>query len=242
MSKVLIIRPHELSPPGIVATALDRNAISYQEVNARNGTEIPRNLEQYDGLVILGGSQGVGDHEHAGLIDACKTAVLRFHDKKLPVLGICLGAQIIASAFGATVFKSSRLHLGFREMIGTSNSAQDDLLANIALPQPAFIWHQDEFAIPANATRLLTSSDAPNYGFHIGSVTYGFQCHFEVTQSIIDRMVSGGMAEINKRLGETGAKLVEQLPGIMETELAAAMTFGTTIAERWAQKVKTAAN
>ena len=99
-------------------------------------------------------------------------------DRK-PVLGICLGGQLLARAWGAQVHIGTAPEFGVVTLTPTPEAAADPLLAGATAPVPAMQWHDDTFDLPAGAVPLLTGTACRNQAFRVAEVVYGFQCHFE---------------------------------------------------------------
>ncbi|MDA7940251.1 MAG: type 1 glutamine amidotransferase [Nitrosopumilus sp.] len=129
--------------------------------------------------VILGGPESANDE--APHIAAQKAAVLRWAGLGVPVLGVCLGAQIAASALGARVYRGPE-EFGF----GDVEHWGDPLLGGIPSPFPAFHWHGEGFDLPDGATRLAGSPAYGNQAFRMGSVV-GFQFHLEADEGMVRR-------------------------------------------------------
>jgi GMP synthase-like glutamine amidotransferase len=104
--------------------------------------------------------------------------------KEIPVLGICLGSQLIAKAFGARVYKGPRKEIGFYEDVEFDNTGQSKLFNGIKSPSLVFHWHGDTFDLPRDATRLAHSKDYQNQAIKIGSAV-GIQFHLEIDESTI---------------------------------------------------------
>ncbi len=105
--------------------------------------------------------------------------------RRQPVLGICLGAQLIAKAMGARVYRNAEKEIGWYPVHFTQAAAQDPLLGGVESPQELFHWHSETFDLPAGAVPLASSALCRNQAFHIGNVLYGFQFHLEVTPEMI---------------------------------------------------------
>jgi GMP synthase (glutamine-hydrolysing) len=128
----------------------------------------------------------------------------------LPVLGICLGGQLIARALGAEVKRSPEKEIGWYDLAPTDEAEDDPLLSHLAPAQKIFQWHGDSFAIPDGAVHLASSPGCPNQAFRHGDRTYGLQFHLEVDQPMIERWlrVPDNIAEIAAMDGAASAELI----------------------------------
>ncbi|MEX1109281.1 MAG: type 1 glutamine amidotransferase [Dongiaceae bacterium] len=237
MTSVLALVPDRWDPPDLVGESLAARGIDIHIVYPHEGGRpTPRELDA-DGLVIMGGPQSVTDPAHAALFADMTDLVHQFHDTGRPVLGVCLGGQVVAHAFGAEVRRVGELQFGFVDVRTREDAASDSLFG----PQPGaskiFCWHEDCFALPDNAVWLAEADRVPHYAFRMGPHTYGFQCHFEFTRPTLDKLMERGSYLVPKNLGARGQTLIENLPAELDRHLAAANRFGRGISDRWAALV-----
>ena len=160
------------------------------------GERLPINTA-YDGLIILGGPMNAEDDaQYRHLMDVVRLVQL-FSAEEKPILGICLGAQLIARSFGSRVYQHSAVELGFTPLRVIPSAIADDPLLKSALPsnpEPIHImeWHFDTFDLPERAKLLMSGENCQNQAYRIGNNIYGFQCHFEVNQSILQGWLANG--------------------------------------------------
>ena len=181
MSDILVIRFVSCEGPGYLADFLDTHGISFHVVRIDHHEDIPRSLNQYRGLVLMGGPMSANDDLEwtPGLLNM----VHRAHTSGIPLLGHCLGSQIIARALGAEVTANAVKEIGWHRV--TPNSVLNHgWFAQLNEPFDAFHWHGETFSIPAGATRILSSDACTNQGFVAGN-TLALQCHIEVTETMI---------------------------------------------------------
>ncbi|MFO1067275.1 MAG: type 1 glutamine amidotransferase [Geminicoccaceae bacterium] len=181
--RVLVFQHHPASPAGLIAEEAAARGVGLEVIDAETGCDIPADAMARDGLLILGGAMGANDdHVCAHFPDLLELA-RRFGAAGKPVLGICLGGQLLARAFGGRVHSDRYGEFGFRPTRATAAAATDPLLAGLELPVPLMQWHDDSFDLPADATLLLEGEPCPAQGFRVGRSVWGFQCHLEVTRS-----------------------------------------------------------
>lgn len=136
--------------------------------------------------MVLGGAAHVYDrhgypytpHEEAYLHQAIRQGV--------PYLGMCLGGQLLAHAFGAEVKKLPTVHIGFVRVHFTEEGSHDPLYQGFAGEQQAFQWHEDCFELPQGAVSLAHHSEGFNQAFRYGERAYGLQYHCELTEELLD--------------------------------------------------------
>ena len=175
-------------------------------------------ISRYTGLIVLGGPMNCDQAERyphlSTEIDLIREAI---SDGK-PVLGICLGAQLIARALGARVRKNPTKEIGWYELNPTEAGSKDPLCGKFEASQQIFQWHGDTFELPHGAVHLATSPDCRNQAFRFKHNVYGFQFHLEVDEPMILRWLhtpsmareaeeSGGTDSIDAIRRQTGAHI-----------------------------------
>lgn len=185
-SSILIIRhvPHESA--GTIETFLHQNQISFDYLNAYDNVPIPASLSQYHALIVMGGPMNVDETQKYPFLSG-EIALIQncIRDKKL-VVGICLGAQLIAKALGARVYPGRRKEIGWFPVEWLPEAVQDPVLRGAAAsPRMVFHWHGDTFDLPNGAACLASSAEYPNQLFRYGDSVYGFQFHIEVTADMV---------------------------------------------------------
>jgi GMP synthase (glutamine-hydrolysing) len=156
-------------------------------VNFGRKSHRPVQIERYDGLIILGGPMGVYEadiYPHLREEMAYIQEAVRL-DK--PVLGICLGAQLIAAALGAEVSLHHSREVGWYDLDVTKEGESDLLLGELKGAGRIFQWHQDTFCLPKGAVLLASSEKCSHQAFRVGEKVYGFQFHLEVDEAMIAR-------------------------------------------------------
>jgi GMP synthase-like glutamine amidotransferase len=179
--RVLAFRhgPHENL--GWIGEALGAHGIAYDYTDSYETADEHR-VRDAGALIFLGGSMSVNDdlpfiHRE---VDHIRGAIIRAQ----PVLGICLGAQLIAKALGAPVYKNTVKEIGWAPVTFTSNAQRDPLFAHLS-SETVFHWHGDTFDLPEGAELLASSARCRNQAFRLGDRVYGLQFHLEVTPAMI---------------------------------------------------------
>ena len=197
---VLIIKNIKNEGPGTIEDFLKEKGAEYDIFEIFDcHAEIP-DLRNYSHLVIMGGPMAVyeiDDHSYLNF----ETAMIRvFIKSNKPVLGICLGAQMIAYALGAKVYKGNVEELGWDKVEITEEGMNDPVISNIAVGNShqaeVFQWHGDTFDLPDKAVRLSSSDDYKNQAFRYKNNVYALQFHIEVKPDMIEEWFSN-MSDIN---------------------------------------------
>ncbi|MFQ5699444.1 MAG: gamma-glutamyl-gamma-aminobutyrate hydrolase family protein [Myxococcota bacterium] len=144
-------------------------------------------LAGYEGLVVLGGPMSAYDSLSHPHLDTEVRAIESALGRGLPVLGICLGAQLLARALGARVRPHAHREIGWVEVTPTPAGRRDRLLRHLGEAAPVFQWHGDTFDLPSGAEHLASSRECAQQAFRYGESAYGLQFHLEVDRSLIER-------------------------------------------------------
>ncbi|GCF09743.1 type 1 glutamine amidotransferase [Dictyobacter arantiisoli] len=188
--RVLALQHVAINPPGLVGEALRRHRIPYDIVQVAN--EALPDPTQYSAIVSFGGIQHVyeeGETPYHYIKQEEKmlhTAV----EIGIPVLGICLGSQILAHAFGANVKAQPPAKIGFLEIQFTPEGQQDPIYQGFTNFEQAFHWHGDIFENPAGATLLAHHNSGKHHAFRIGQHAYGLQYHVELTAQMLEHWLN----------------------------------------------------
>jgi len=187
MKKLLVFQhvPHEIL--GTLNPLLKRSGFRIRYVNFARHPDFAPRLDGYDGLVVLGGPMSANDTERLPHLTAEMKAIEEAMKRNLPVLGICLGAQLIARTLGARVYRNAEKEIGWYDVSPTDHAARDPLLGALQPGEKIFQWHGETFEIPHFGLHLAFSPLCANQAFRYGDNVYGFQFHLEVDQRMIHR-------------------------------------------------------
>jgi GMP synthase (glutamine-hydrolysing) len=156
-------------------------------VNFGRHPDAEPDLDGYRGLVVLGGPMNVDEVDQHPHLATEVRVVREAIERGIPILGICLGAQLIARALDARVAPNCEKEIGWYDLEVTSEARRDPLLSHFAETEKIFQWHGDTFDIPRGAVHLASSPACANQAFRYGDNVYGFQFHLEVDEPMIDR-------------------------------------------------------
>ena len=178
MSDVLVIQNTRIESSGYLGELLTRDGFDITSINAKHET-IPN--KKFSLVVILGAPESAND-DFPYLIEEQELIKNSVNDD-IPVLGICLGSQLIAKTFGAKVYTGSTKEIGFYHDLMFSNDSK--LFGGFKNPFTVFHWHGDTFDLPTGATRLALSENYPNQAFQYKSAI-GLQFHLEVNEQMVN--------------------------------------------------------
>jgi GMP synthase-like glutamine amidotransferase len=170
----------------------------------------PPPAEAFDWLVVMGGPMGVSDEEAYPWLKEEKRAIYRAVTAGKRVLGICLGAQLIASVLGGSVYPGPHKEIGWYPLDLTPEGKDDPVGTALAGEGPVFHWHGDTFDIPRGALHLATSRACPHQGFRYEAHVVGLQFHLEMNAAALDGMIRHGASELSE-----GGEFVQTAPQLL---------------------------
>ncbi len=180
----LLVQHVEFERPGIIATQARVHGIPLEIRCIASGDPLPR-FEEISGLIVMGGPMCADDEAAFPNLRAEKELLASAAVTGLPVLGICLGAQLLARALGARVYRCDAEELGFEEVTLTEEGKRDPILGGAGDTLPVCQWHADTFDLPTQAVRLASSPRCPNQAFRVGDRAYAFQFHVEMDDEVL---------------------------------------------------------
>ena len=166
----------------------------------------------HSGVVILGAPESAND-DFSYLKEEMRL-IREIVKKEIPLLGICLGSQLIAKSFGTSVYPGNKKEIGIYHDIEFDN--ESSLFSGIKSPATVFHWHGDTFDLPTNATRLAHSKDYQNQVFQIGSAV-GVQFHLEVDEETIRLWLEKSKDELSKTPYIDSEEIIRKIPENIET-------------------------
>ncbi len=185
MKPVLVLRHTPYCPLGSVAAFLDEKKLTHQYIDLFSGTPKRLPLGESSGLIVLGGAMSANDAEEYPFLQAELDWIREAVDTRLPTLGICLGAQLLAKALGKNVYPNRVKEIGWYEIEVLPPAAADRLFSACHARETVFQWHGDTFDLPAEAVHLARSEFCPNQAFRYGPCAYGLQFHVEMTPELL---------------------------------------------------------
>jgi GMP synthase-like glutamine amidotransferase len=220
MKPIAIFRHSPGEGPGYFATFLDRHSLPWTLFRIDEGVAPPPNPDQFSALCFMGGPMSVNDD--LPWIPLTLDLIRQADARGIPVIGHCLGGQLMAKAFGGTVSRNPVKEIGWGEVEATPAAA--DWLGDAARFQ-AFHWHGETFSLPQGAARILQSLHCTNQAFVRGP-HLGMQCHVEMTDTMIQSWCQQWAAE------GVPASASVQTPRQMQTDIDVRIAAMRTVADR----------
>ncbi|SFN21917.1 type 1 glutamine amidotransferase [Dokdonella immobilis] len=202
MSRLLVFQHVAAEPLGTLDPLIRRRGHRIKFVNFERQPEARPNMDRYRGLIVLGGPMNVEEQAARPHLRTELAVIEQALAQGKPVLGICLGAQLLAHALGALISRSAQTEIGWYELETHAEGAADPVMASFGTRLPVFQWHSRTFAIPHGAVHLARTASCAHQAFRYGSNAYGFQFHPEVNQALIERWL--GIPAYRTELAEAG--------------------------------------
>lgn len=229
---ILVLQHIGCETIGKIEEALKAAGLEARVIYSAEGQTVPREMGEAAGLIVMGGPMSVYEEERYPFLRDEMRLIEKAVEEEKPVLGICLGSQMLAAALGAQVSKGPQKEIGWYPVRLTPSASEDALLHGVPEWFMGFHWHGDRFNLPVGATPLASSEITPIQAFRYGKNAYGFLFHMEVTDPMIREWVRAFNAELE------GIRLDGKsiLAGISE-HLSPLHTVGKKVFGRWVSLV-----
>jgi GMP synthase (glutamine-hydrolysing) len=233
MKRILVFQHVPYEPLGTLNPQLKAAGFRIRYVNFSREPQARPSLDGYHGLVVLGGPMSANHGERYPHLLTEIALIREAVESGMPVLGICLGAQLLACALGARVRRSTQPEIGWHEVLLSRDAEADPLMRHLNQAKKIFQWHSDTFDLPRGAIHLAGSDVCANQAFRFGESAYGLQFHLEVDEKLIRRWLN--VPAHQHEIQALGGELVpEQILGdtdthILRNELVARQVFGEFI-------------
>ncbi|MEW6516163.1 MAG: type 1 glutamine amidotransferase [candidate division FCPU426 bacterium] len=208
MKKLYVLQHAESEPLGVWEEELKRWYARFEYVRLWQGQPLPQ-PEDTLAAIVLGGSMNVDDTEQHPFLIKELEYLRRLLEMDVHVLGVCLGAQLMAAALGAQVTNGPRAEIGYSRVMLTYDGVKDALLLGFPMELPVFQWHEQGFELPQGAIRLASTDEYPNQAFRHGHA-WGFQFHLEVTPEMAEGFAREHEETLVRLHGLSRHKLAEQ--------------------------------
>lgn len=185
MPPLACVRFQATAPLGVIEEVLTESDVHWHYLDMWEPLSLPR-ASELGGLIVLGGEMNADAIERYPFLKAARDLVEDAVTADLPVLAICLGAQVLTRALGGTVRRAPRRELGFLTVKATGEGMDDFVLEPFSPASSVFQFHEDECRLPERAQLLFEGEDVRVQAFRVGERAYGVQFHFEVTDKEIE--------------------------------------------------------
>jgi GMP synthase-like glutamine amidotransferase len=229
MKPVAIFRHTPTEGPGYIADFLDEHSIPWRLIRIDTGEPVPQDAGAYAGLVFMGGPMSVNDDLPwiAPVLELIRAAARR----DIPLLGHCLGGQLMARALGGAVTRNPVKEIGWGKVAVADNDTAHTWF-DTEHTFEAFHWHGETFSLPPGALHILSSAYCINQGFALGK-HLGLQCHVEMTEDMIRSWCAAGAAEIASSATSPGVQSAALMQAQMADKLPRMRAVARHLYQRW---------
>ncbi|HVO90021.1 MAG TPA: type 1 glutamine amidotransferase [Casimicrobiaceae bacterium] len=234
MQPVAVFRFSPTEGPAHFAEWLDAHHVPWRLIAVDRGERVPTDPRQFSGIGMMGGPMSVNDA--LGWIPQIGELLRAAVANRVPVLGHCLGGQLLAQALGANVQRTPTPEIGWLDVEVTAPAAATQWFGGRER-FTVFQWHYDAFELPASATRVLANAFNPNQAYVIDEVHIGFQCHIEMTRDLVDTWLRTGADELPAQSLPARQSRAEILHEI-DRRLADLGALADGVYARWAQNLR----
>ena len=211
--RALVLQHMAIEGPGTLAPYLEARGWTIETVALYAGARPPEDARGYQAVIVMGGPMGVYDEAAYPFLRAEQHFLRCAMAQDVPLLGICLGSQLLAKALGARVYRNAQKEIGWYTVDLTPAGAADPLFAGLPLSLPVFQWHSDAFDLPAGAIPLASSPLCAHQAFRYGDRVYGLLFHLELTPAMIHTWIETFQDELLSLHGTINPeRIVAELP------------------------------
>jgi len=233
MAKILVLQHHPAENLGAIADALEEAALAWQYVRVFDGQPIPKDVKGLGGLIVMGGPQAVYQLDRYPYLRDEMLLIESALKADKPILGVCLGSELLAATLGSTVRRGEQREIGWYPVRLSENAKDDRLMRELPAEFFAVHWHSDIYDLPKDAVALASSNQTPVQAYRYGAKAYGLLFHVEMTREILTALVTE-FGEGLKRVGVDGDAMMVDA----EKHLPALGKIGDAIFGRWASPIQ----
>lgn len=226
---IAIFRHAEQEGPGYLTTFLDEHHIPWRLIAVDQGEPIPSSAKDWSGLVFMGGPMSVNDD--LPWIPQSLALIRNAVSLDIPVLGHCLGGQLMSKALGGSIVANPVKEIGWGTVFRAESSPYFGLEEKLF---NAFHWHGETFSIPENASHILASTYCTNQGFILGK-HLGFQCHIEMTEEMVRTWYEIGEEEVRACPSHAAVQSFESIEKGLQTRIGELQYIAKQIYTFWIQ-------
>jgi GMP synthase-like glutamine amidotransferase len=233
---VAVFRFSDTEGPGHFATFLDAHRMPWKLVKLDEGDAVPPSSAGFAGLAFMGGPMSANDDLAwtAPVLDLMRDAVAR----KVPVIGHCLGGQMLARAAGGEVRANPVKEIGWNRVRVEDTELARRWFGGDVREFTTFQWHGETFSIPPGGERILTGEHCPNQAYVLDDRHLGLQCHVEMTPEMIASWIASGRSEVDANLASPAVQPVERITEEMTARLPVLSAHADRLYARWIEGVQ----
>ena len=218
--------------PAYFATYLDRRGISWKLFALDDGKSVPSDVRKFSGLAFLGGPMSVND-EHIPWMRPMLELVREAVRKDVPMIGHCLGGQLMSKGLGGEVTRAKVKEIGWGEVEVADNGVAKSWFGPVTAFE-SFHWHGESFSIPPGGTRILGNDHCANQAFVL-SKHLGMQCHVEMTEEMVRSWCKSGADEIEESRASPGVQAPQKIEKNLAERIGALHKVADRLYDRWTE-------
>jgi GMP synthase-like glutamine amidotransferase len=229
MKPVGIFRTTPTEGPAYFATYLERRSIPWRIIALDEGELVPRNIRDFSGVAVMGGPMSANDDLPwiASLVELMRGAVRQ----DVPMIGHCLGGQLMSKALGGAVKANPVREIGWGEVRVADNGVAREWLGELQSFE-TFQWHGETFSIPPGGTRILEGEHCANQAFALGK-HLGMQCHVEMTADLVKSWIATGAEEMREHRASPAVQSADDMQKELEPRLGRLHQVADRLYDRW---------
>lgn len=231
--RLLILQHCPVTPVGLLGQRAIERGAELMTLFPHSGDPLPVTMSVFDGLVVLGGPMHAGDDANYRAFAPIMSLIRECSRTSVPVLGLCLGAQLVARAFGQKVFPFGGLEVGYPSVHLTHAGQSDPLFRGLAQEQRVMQMHEDSFDLPQEAVLLLRNDACENQAFRIGESIYGIQAHPEVTLEDARNFPRDCWSSMVRHFGEQAEVVETNVLSEIDRYFEDGAAFCRTVTDHW---------
>ena len=231
--RLLVLQHCPATPIGLVGERAIERGAELVTLFPHDGDRVPETMAEFDGLIVLGGPMHAGDDARYPAFGPILSLIRECGSADVPVLGLCLGAQLIARAFGQRIYRFGGLEVGYPTVHLTPAGHGDPLFQGLDPEQRIMQMHEDSFDLPREGVLLMRNDACENQAFRIGSSIYGIQAHPEVTREDARNFPRDCWAAMKRHFGDEAETVERQVLAEVDAHFESGAGFCRTITDRW---------
>ena len=237
MKPVAIFRYARTEGPGHFATFLAEHGLEFTVIRLDDNEPAPESCDAFSGLGFMGGPMSAND-ELAWTQPVLKL-MREAARKRLPVIGHCLGGQMLSRALGGKVSRNPVKEIGWVPVDVEDTALADRWFGEDLDAFTTFQWHEDTFTIPPGGTRILTGKSCPNQAYVVDGIHLGMQCHVEVNAEMIETWCRIGISDIDENIGKSPAvQDAVTIRSLIPKNLPALTATASALYSRWIEALR----